>query len=327
MSSSSVPPPRPPRRSQIGVPEEESVPAGPKRAEVERQRVPAAPRPPDEPSDSRTRTTAMAPSGPQPSVARPSSPVRSSGVKVDLRQKSKERGRAQRRLILHRVLVFLLAVGGAVAIVWVIFFSPLFALKADRTVVEGAQSSEVDQAVVDTVVIPIVQQYQGTPLTRLSTGKVRDGLTGSPSVLEAEVSRNWPRGLKVTLRQRVPVAMVVQEGGYSLVGSDGAQVSSSVEPVEGLPQITVSATEGDKVQEQASAGVEVWESLPPPLREQVSSISVSGSIVTVDLTSGAKVIWGSAEDSELKAQVLELLVEQAPATTYDLRDPRSPVTS
>ena len=49
-------------------------------------------------------------------------------------------------------------------------------------------------------------------------------------------------------------------------------------------------------------------------------------VVRLDLVDGSQVVWGDEDESALKAQVLELLVEQRPASVYDLRDPRKPVT-
>ncbi len=271
--------------------------------------------------------TDVVPDVSRPVVRRPERTTQTPGLKVDLRQKSAERGRARRRLLIHRTLVALVTVVGIATVVWVLLFSPLLALRADNVVVESAQSSDLDQDVIDTVVVPAVTQRVGTPLGRLSTADIRDDILASPKVLEADIQRTWPNGVRVTVRQRVPVAMVATQGGYSLVGSDGAEVTTSSEPVEGLPEVVVSATDPEKIKSQAAAAVEVWDSLPQVVREQVAVIAVNGSIVTLDLTSQAEVIWGGPEDSELKSQVLELLVEQAPAEIYDLRDPRKPVTS
>ncbi len=268
----------------------------------------------------------------RPVVRRPARASQTPGLKVDLRQKSAERGRAKRRLFIHRTLVALVTTAVLIAIVWGAFYSPLFALRVEDSVVEGvvvdgAQSSDLDQNVVDTVVLPAVAARAGTPLTRLSTSAMEEDILASASVLEANVHRAWPNGVRVTVRERLPVAMVSIPGGYSLVGEDGAQVTTSTQPVDGLPVVSVSATEDDKIKTQATYAIEVWESLPPAMREQVVSIAVDGSVVTLDLTSEAKVIWGGPEESELKSQVLELLVEQTPAEMYDLRDPRKPVTS
>jgi len=52
--------------------------------------------------------------------------------------------------------------------------------------------------------------------------------------------------------------------------------------------------------------------------------------VRLELEGGASVVWGSAEDSALKATVLAALMRAAPPDTvaqYDVSAPTSPVTS
>ena len=121
-------------------------------------------------------------------------------------------------------------------------------------------------------------------------------------------------------------AMVVIDGGYALVGSDGITTAVTGEPVEGLPYIHVASDDEGGKATQAKAAIAVWDSLGDPLRSQVSSISSDGMVVRLDLVDGSQVVWGDEDESALKAQVLELLVEQRPASVYDLRDPRKPVT-
>jgi len=51
--------------------------------------------------------------------------------------------------------------------------------------------------------------------------------------------------------------------------------------------------------------------------------------VRLELAGGASVVWGSAEDSALKATVLATLMRAAPPDTvaqYDVSAPSSPVT-
>ena len=242
-------------------------------------------------------------------------------VRVDLRDHVKERQTARRRLMAFRVLGLLAVVGAVAGIVWAIFYSSLFAMKMDSLVVEGAQS---DVAAAD--VEPVVAKYEGVPLPRVPVGSIRDELLTRPLIAEAEVTRSWMHGIKVDVVQRVPAAMVVIDGGYALVGSDGITTAVTGEPVDGLPYIHVASDDEGGKATQAKAAIAVWDSLGDPLRSQVSSISSDGMVVRLDLVDGSQVVWGDEDESALKAQVLELLVEQRPASVYDLRDPRKPVT-
>ena len=242
-------------------------------------------------------------------------------VRVDLRDHVKERQSARRRLLAFRVLGLLAVVGAVAGIIWAVFYSSLFAMKMDSLVIEGAQS---DVAAAD--VEPAVAKYEGVPLPRVPVDSIRDELLTRPLIAEAQVSRSWMHGVTVDVVQRVPAAMVVIDGGYALVGSDGVTTTVTEEPVEGLPYVHVVSDDESGRVGQAKSAIAVWDSLGDPLRAQVSSISADGMVVRLDLVDGSQVVWGDEGESALKAQVLELLVEQRPASVYDLRDPRKPVT-
>lgn len=242
-------------------------------------------------------------------------------VRIDLRDHTNERRRARRRLVAFRLLMTALATAVVVGVIWAIFFSSLLELRQEAVVVEGAQSG-----VISGDVSPIVAEYEGTPLLRVPTGAIRDQLLERPLIADAEVSRAFPHGLNVVVTERVPEAIVVVDGGYALVGSDGVTTAISAEPIEGLPLVYVDAQDDAHRIKQAAEAVEVWSSLPAELQAQVYSISTTDVVVTLDLIDGAKVVWGEAGESDLKAEVLALLVEQRPAAVYDLRNPREPVT-
>jgi cell division protein FtsQ len=80
---------------------------------------------------------------------------------------------------------------------------------------------------------------------------------------------------------------------------------------------------------RAVAGV--VRSLPADVRSQlVARHGGHRDDVRLELEGGASVVWGSAEDSALKATVLAALMRAAPPDTvaqYDVSAPTSPVTS
>lgn len=242
-------------------------------------------------------------------------------VRIDLRDHRRERKRAQGHLVVFRALVFAFSAALVALVVWLFFFSSVFALRAENINVEGAQS---DLAMTE--VIPSVSAYEGVPLPRVPAAGIAADLASRPLIAEAEVSRSWPHGLDIRITQRQAVAMVPTDGGYSLVGPDGVITGTSTEPVPDLPLVEVSAEDPDQIQLQAAEAILVLDSLPESVRAQVETTQVSSRVVSLTLTSGAQVVWGDEAESDLKAQVLSLLVEQRPSEVYDLRDPRQPVT-
>lgn len=246
-----------------------------------------------------------------------------------------ERTRLRRRLTRRRVAW---SAAGAVAVGalgWVTFFSPVLALDARQVQVVG-QGTVVDPAAV----LEVVAAYDGTPLPRLDTVELRRQVLDVPGVRAAEVTRDWPHGLAITLVSREPVAAVpapaegtsppadAAPAGYLLLDVEGVQVGRSAEPPAGLPVVAVPTDDEDA--RAMTAVLAVLDSLPPELADQVTGAG-AGSEDTVSLTlaDGVRVEWGSAEQSALKARVV-LTLRAAPASAgaavLDVSAPTMPIT-
>lgn len=212
------------------------------------------------------------------------------------------------------------------ALAWVLLLSPVLALDTAQVRVTGAGTVvavEQVQAVVDV--------EGGTPLTRLDTAALRTALLDVPGVRDATVSRDWPHGLTVALVSREPVAAVPEEAeadvvpGYALVDSEGVQVGRADAPPEGLPVVDVPLGESRIL----AAALGVLEALPEALLADVGSVSAgTQDTVRFVLRDGAEVEWGSAQDGDLKAAVLQALraaPETAGSARYDVSAPTMPV--
>lgn len=226
--------------------------------------------------------------------------------------------RARRRR-LRAALPLLVAAGVLVALVvaaWVVLGSPW--LRADEVRVDGAQ--RVQQAQVDAA----LGDQLGRPLARVDTGAVEERLEQLSQVRSAQVVRDWPSTLQVRLTERVPVAAVPGEAGFALVDDAGVVVETVPEPPAGLAVVseeTVAA--GGQALE---AAVAVLQTMPDDLRATVAGTSAATpDSVTLALTSGAQVVWGSADESDRKAAVLRILLAR-PAQVYDVSAPGTPVT-
>lgn len=232
-----------------------------------------------------------------------------------------ERRRARWHLRGVRLVVVLTAVFLACFAVWAAFFSPLFALSASSVTVSG-QSGDVSAEQVQAKVAP----FEGTPLTRLDTGAVSDAVDTLTPVRSSEVKRNWPRGLTIHVTMRTAAMVVEVDGGYAEVDDQGVQVARTDSLPEDLP-LAALPDSGDARTRAAGDVSTVWAALGSDLRSQVDSVAADGKTVTLSLSSGRSVVWGTAEDSTLKAEVLQVLLAQRPATTYDVSAPHRPVTS
>lgn len=240
---------------------------------------------------------------------------------ADLNERRKERQLAQRRLVLTRIATVSAACVVAIALVWGIFFSPLFALDMSKVSIEGlgddsATTSEVQAA---------IQPFASTPLPRLSTSKASAAVGEVRLVREAQVERTWPRGLRVTVRPRQAVLAVKEGAAWSLVDDQGVSLSSSPSLPEGMAPTTL--PDGDERSRAAGEVAAIWAAMGDELRSQITMITHDGQTVSMTLSNSRTLNWGVASENDLKAKVAQVLISQRQARTYDVSSPVHPVTS
>jgi len=209
------------------------------------------------------------------------------------------------------------------ALVWLVLLSPVFALDPQKVQVSG-YGTVVDPEEVRT----LVDSDEGESLATLSLGQLTSQLKDIPGVREAHVERSWPDGLVITLESREPAAAVHQAGGgYILVDDEGVQVGRSNKAPKELPTLAVPV---DKPKVLAAA-LGVINAMPTELRDRIVSISApTVDSVSFTLRKGPTVEWGSAEDSELKVKVLNVLLTSKQAKKADVIDvsaPTLPITT
>lgn len=234
-----------------------------------------------------------------------------------------ERVEMQRRLVRRKVGWAVVALLAVVAVGWVTFFSPVLALDMDEVVVTG------EGGVVDTEQVrDVVAEHAGVPLPRLDTVALRRGVLDVAGVRAAEVTRSWPRGLRVAVLARQPVAAVERDGQFLLLDVEGVQVGRADELPVGLSLVDVPADDPDA--RATRAVLAVLQSLPTELAAEVVEASArSQDTVRLVLADGAVVEWGSAEQLALKARVLQTLRDSEAAgsvSVYDVSAPTMPIT-
>ena len=143
-------------------------------------------------------------------------------------------------------------------------------------------------------------------------------------VRSVSVTRQWPHGILVSIEERTPIAVV--EIGDRLRGmdEDGVVFRDYKTAPPGLPRVvTTSGTTSDALKEAA----EVVSALPPELTLIVDHVQVSSvDKISLVLKDGREVIWGSADESATKAEVLATLLATVQAQVYDVSVPSKPTT-
>lgn len=219
--------------------------------------------------------------------------------------------------MLVRRAVALSVVSTAFVIAIGIYFTPLLGVKSVD--VQGVQ--ELSEAQV----VSAAQVPTGTPMLRLDTNAIAARVAKLPRVARVDVSREWPASVRIDITERQPVAYLVAADGIHLLDRMGVDYATVAAPPPGMPKLLLPAVSG--ADPRSVAVVSVLTALPPQLRGLVltAGAQTPGS-VTLGLTGGRTIRWGSADDSARKAAVLAALMTQ-PGKVYDVSSPELPTVS
>ncbi len=205
----------------------------------------------------------------------------------------------------------LLALAGLAT--WLVAFSSVLGVHHVR--VRGTAS------VPPTTVERVADVPQGHPLVRLDTSAIARRVETIPAVAGAEVTTSWPSTVIITVRERIAVGVLREDGQLMLVDRTGALYKKVATRPARLPLLAVS---GGRAARAAAARVAA--AMPADLRHRVRSLqALDPTAITVVLRSGTLVRWGGAERSMLKARVVEALRHRS-VDQIDVTDPYRPYT-
>ncbi|WP_271983168.1 FtsQ-type POTRA domain-containing protein [Pseudoclavibacter terrae] len=226
--------------------------------------------------------------------------------------------RARRR---RRILIWVAAALAAlVAFVAVAVYSPIMSVR--EIVVAGTQrvdATQVDESLAD---------LHGQPLALVTNDDVESRLQSYVMVQSYSIRVEPPSRLVVTIVERSPIGAVAVPAGYDVMDAAGVVLWTQPEPAGDIPTLELG---GQGIDSEAFASASaVSLALPVDFRSGVATVTAR-SIDDVRLTmrSGAEVVWGSAENSDRKAEVLAALVAATgdqSITSYDVSSPETPVT-
>ncbi len=211
-------------------------------------------------------------------------------------------------------LVLLTVLVGAT--IWTVFFSSFLAVQGVE--VKGATTVSVRE-IRNRAAVP-----EGQPLARVDLDRIKYRVQALDKIASADVTRQWPDKVLVTVTERVAVAVVEIGGRFHGLDEQGHQFGDYARVPAGLPRVqTGSDTRTDALAEAAR----VIAALPGELAATVDHVEVETvDQISLVLRDGRTVVWGSAEKSDEKALVLAALL-QHPARTYDVSVPEQPTTA
>lgn len=206
----------------------------------------------------------------------------------------------------------------------VVFFTPLLGLRSviitagagvdGAAVAGGTLDPAVDSAIRSAVGVP-----DGTPLARVDLAGIALRVRDVPQVEAVDVSRSWPNAVTITVTPRVPVAVTSANGQLWLMDERGVAYLAVPSAPAGL--LTVKLATPGPGDPATQAVMTVLKSFTESFRGQVATVTARTAYdVVLTLTDGRTVVWGGADQSARKMQVLPALLQQK-GSEYDVTDP------
>ena len=223
-----------------------------------------------------------------------------------------QRSRRRRIVWLSAIGAVVLLIGGTTAAA----YSPLFAV--EKITVLGATT--LDAAAVEAA----LAEQVGTPLALVDSSEVKAALLAFPLIETYALEAKPPHDLTVRIVERTPVGVIRSDAGYTLVDAAGVALATTSDQPAGQPLLEIDGGTDSVAFE--SAGL-VVRSVPAELRALLTGVSATtADDVTLTLSSGLTVVWGSSEDSPMKSEVLtKTLLSNPEASTIDVTSPHAVV--
>lgn len=228
---------------------------------------------------------------------------------------------ARRWLTVRYVLAAVLVVGTLGFAVYGLYFSPWLR-------VEGGEVSGTSR-LSESEVLAAAELPIDDAMVRVDLGEVEARVEARlTAVRSVSASRQWPHDIRIEIEEWQPLAVVVEGSAYSFLAESGDTFTFSTMPAKppgSLPEVRVGSGADRLALEEAA---DVVASLDDAVSRLVDHVEVeTADRILLLLDDGSEVTWGSADQSDQKAEVLLRLLDAEPdAQAYDVSVPSLPTT-
>lgn len=227
---------------------------------------------------------------------------------IDFAARLKEKKNAYLRITLKKLLYVLIAVVAVLSIIWVLLFSSVFRLKAENIEISGSNEWVSKKKIAD-----IASSQVDKSLFLVSSQEVINQLNDIPGVTEANVTKNFPQGLRITVRAQKPAAMLKANGSNNLTAVDSqGRVLNTVAgaSIQGIPVIEVQEVGRNITNKAVLEAVKIVSSLSSQLRSRVTKVTAKTQD-SIETTLGAEnhiIVWGDSSELELKKAIVDKII-------------------
>lgn len=227
---------------------------------------------------------------------------------IDFAARLKEKKNAYLRITIKKLLYVLIAVVAVLSIIWVLLFSSVFRLKAENIEISGSNEWVSKKKIAD-----IASSQVDKSLFLVSSQEVINQLNDIPGVTEANVTKNFPQGLRITVRAQKPAAMLKANGSNNLTAVDSqGRVLNTVAgaSIQGIPVIEVQEVGRNITNKAVLEAVKIVSSLSSQLRSRVTKVTAKTQD-SIETTLGAEnhiIVWGDSSELELKKAIVDKII-------------------
>ncbi|MFF3843923.1 cell division protein FtsQ/DivIB [Streptomyces sp. NPDC002328] len=235
--------------------------------------------------------------------------------------------RRLRTIIIIAVVVVLLGAGA----VWALYGSRW--LRVERVSVSGTEVLTPAQ-VREAAAVPV-----GAPLVSVDTDAIEARLRAElPRIDSVAVVRSWPHGIGLKVTERKPVLLVQKGRKFVEVDDQGVRFATVSVAPKGVPllklEVSSSGSAAASLRRFGEArlvreAVRAAGALPAAVARDTRLVKVrSYDDISLDLSGGRTVAWGSAEKGAAKARALTALIKASPsARHFDVSVPTAPASA
>ncbi|WP_369214405.1 cell division protein FtsQ/DivIB [Streptomyces flavofungini] len=231
-----------------------------------------------------------------------------------------------RKLIVLLVLLVLVVAGG----VWVLYGSPWLRLERVRASGTGVLTP---QQVTDAADAPV-----DAPLISVDTDAIEARLRSKlPRIDSVDVTRSWPHGISLEVTERKPVLLIEKGGKFIEVDAKGVRFATVERAPKGIPLLELALDRESGAASLRRFGTDrllreavgVAGDLPRAVARETRNVKVrSYDSISLELSGGRTVEWGSGEKGRTKASTLVALMKATPkARNFDVSVPTAPASS
>ncbi|MER7999204.1 FtsQ-type POTRA domain-containing protein [Streptomyces sp. NPDC095613] len=175
----------------------------------------------------------------------------------------------------------------------------------------------------------------GSPLVSVDTDGIENRLRRKlPRIDSVDVERSWPHTIRLKVTERQPVLLIEKDAKFIEMDAEGVRFATVDRAPDGVPLLRTALSPPSGQQRFGPArltreAVRVREGLPGKVARDTRVVLVrSFDSISLELTGGRTVMWGSGEDGLAKARALTALMKAAPrARHFDVSAPTAPAAS